>query len=476
MSVSESRRESQVASEKRSSVVSSQHMNGHDAGSRRPSTLAPSVAPSASASRRGSAAVVTAIAGSVAKVTSTPSVPKPATNGTKLPPRPLDYDDYYYQDEDGNWQNEYDDEGYKFDPSTSAQQVNGSDVGSRRMSTAAPLAAAVPSAAASRRESTASRASLATIVPTSPAVITQQTPPIQVPKPATNGTKLPPRPLDYDDYYYQDEDGNWQNEYDDEGYKFDPSTSTQHVNDSKVGSRRMSTVAPPAAAVPSASASRRESTASRASLATVIPTPPAVIAQQTPPIQVQPAPYEEEFVEEDEEWMDGEDYNEVVPDYVPEETKNKEGLQEEAPKVTEEVAVTERQSADAASPLRRELPPRPWDYDDYYYQDEDGNWRNEYDDDGYEFDPDNYEEAKDDEFYTEEEIKDAEKKMQVGTQNTEVAMTIAETSNERNQDQVRRLFIPRSFKCIVPKLQGELQLVAIHRIIWSLLRICANLH
>ena len=83
------------------------------------------------------------------------------------------------------------------------------------------------------------------------------------------------------------------------------------------------------------------------------------------------------------------------------------------------------------------LPPRPWDYDDYYYQDEDGNWRNEYDDEGYEFDPEKYEEAKDDEFYTEEEIKDAEEKMQMGTQNIEVAMTVAEPSNELNQDQVR---------------------------------------
>ena len=39
----------------------------------------------------------------------------------------------------------------------------------------------------------------------------------------TNGTtsketsKLPPRPLDYDYYWYQDEDGNWRNEYDDYG-------------------------------------------------------------------------------------------------------------------------------------------------------------------------------------------------------------------------------------------------------------------
>ena len=31
------------------------------------------------------------------------------------------------------------------------------------------------------------------------------------------------------------------------------------------------------------------------------------------------------------------------------------------------------------------------DYDYYWYQDDDGNWRNEYDDYGYEFDPDRYE-------------------------------------------------------------------------------------
>ena len=37
------------------------------------------------------------------------------------------------------------------------------------------------------------------------------------------------------------------------------------------------------------------------------------------------------------------------------------------------------------------MPPRPLDYDYYYYQDEEGNWWNEYDDMGYEFDPDRYE-------------------------------------------------------------------------------------
>ena len=37
------------------------------------------------------------------------------------------------------------------------------------------------------------------------------------------------------------------------------------------------------------------------------------------------------------------------------------------------------------------MPPRPADYDYYYYQDEEGNWWNEYDDMGYEFDPNRYE-------------------------------------------------------------------------------------
>ena len=36
------------------------------------------------------------------------------------------------------------------------------------------------------------------------------------------------------------------------------------------------------------------------------------------------------------------------------------------------------------------MPPRPDDYDDYWYQDDDGTWRNEYDDEGYEFADDEY--------------------------------------------------------------------------------------
>ena len=51
-------------------------------------------------------------------------------------------------------------------------------------------------------------------------------PPKEVPKiqetADVSTPKLPPRPADYDYYWYEDEDGNWRNEYDDMGYEFDP--------------------------------------------------------------------------------------------------------------------------------------------------------------------------------------------------------------------------------------------------------------
>ena len=61
-------------------------------------------------------------------------------------------------------------------------------------------------------------------------------------------------------------------------------------------------------------------------------------------------------------------------------------------------------------------PPRPDDFDDYWYQDDDGNWKNEYNDMGYEF-------AEDDEFYSEEELKKAEEDLKKG-QGTTVAATV----------------------------------------------------
>lgn len=45
---------------------------------------------------------------------------------------------------------------------------------------------------------------------------------------------------------------------------------------------------------------------------------------------------------------------------------------------------------DGTEKRKKKLPPRPEDYDYYWYQDEDGTWRNEYDDQGYEFADDEY--------------------------------------------------------------------------------------
>lgn len=44
----------------------------------------------------------------------TPVTPEAPKKKEKLPPRPADYDYYWYQDEDGTWRNEYDDQGYQF--------------------------------------------------------------------------------------------------------------------------------------------------------------------------------------------------------------------------------------------------------------------------------------------------------------------------------------------------------------------------
>ena len=56
-------------------------------------------------STKGAAAATTVLVSETNGTTS-----KPSTT-SKLPPRPLDYDYYWYQDEDGNWRNEYDDYG-----------------------------------------------------------------------------------------------------------------------------------------------------------------------------------------------------------------------------------------------------------------------------------------------------------------------------------------------------------------------------
>ena len=82
---------------------------------------------------------------------------------SSLPPRPPDFDDYWYQAEDGNWYNEYEDMGLQFaDPNDS-------------------------------------------IVPNS----------------KNTSSHKSPRPKDYDEQWYQDEFGVLRNKYDEQGLQFD---------------------------------------------------------------------------------------------------------------------------------------------------------------------------------------------------------------------------------------------------------------
>ena len=77
-------------------------------------------------------------------------------------------------------------------------------------------------------------------------------------------------------------------------------------------------------------------------------------------------------------------------------------------------STTESQTQQPAAEPKKKLPPRPADYDYYWYEDDDGNWRNEYDDEGYEFDPEVYEGQEEgglheeEDFYTEEELQRAD--------------------------------------------------------------------
>ncbi|XP_071749707.1 protein unc-13 homolog B isoform X5 [Lepeophtheirus salmonis] len=174
--------------------------------------------------------------------------------------------------------------------------------------------------------------------PEDPPVVTEE----------TSTKKLPPRPADYDYYWYQDDEGNWWNEYNDLGYEFDPN---EYEKD------------------------------------------PA-LAQENKDKPSEPVPSK---TEEKDEKLSSTNKNDNIPE-------EKENL------VTDQPISTKK------------LPPRPSDYDYYWYKDDDGNWRNEYDDNGYEFDPNEYEETppppilgektnEEEEFYTEEEIAQGEKEL-----------------------------------------------------------------
>jgi len=244
-----------------------------------------------------------------------PEGSEPEVQKSSLPPRPPDYDDYYYQAEDGNWYNEYDDLGYQF-ADDELLLIEENDKAA--LQTVTHVATKAKSSNNSDK------------VPNSKSDLQ---------------TKKPPRPIDFDHFWYQDETGGWRNEYHDMGYEFEEDDSF----------------------------------------------------------------YTEEELEKEEAKMLKEDKR--VKDSESSRSKNE---SEKAVELKESVIVVSNISDKVVSEVKKEVfknstdtpsiagstaslqktstgdktkkQPRPADYDDMWYQDYDGNWFNEYDHDGIEYD------------------------------------------------------------------------------------------
>ena len=253
--------------------------------------------------------------------------PSSTTQKTSLPPRPPDYDDYWYQAEDGNWYNEYDDLGYQF----ADDEI---------------LSVATDGKAELSRVSKVS---------------SDPKPAQAVPKPvsASVAKKKPPRPADYEDRYYQDEKGAWRNEYDDRGLEFDDGGdfySEKELADAEKALFKNG---------PKASDNKRTVAKADDSVKAVDTTKPVIEKSEL----VKKAEPAKEVAKV-----------KVVPS---ESTLGKGSTSSDIP-----VSSTKSRSGDTTPRVEATKPkklPRPADYEDQWYQASDGQWYNEYDDTGQEY-------------------------------------------------------------------------------------------
>ena len=252
----------------------------------------------------------------------------PPSSKNSLPQRPPDYDDYWYQAEDGNWYNEYDDLGYQF----ADEEI---------LSVAADGKAQM------------SKVSKAPTTTTT----TDSKPAQSVPKPdaVSDGSakKKPPRPADYEDRYYKDEKGAWRNEYDDRGLEFDDGGDFYSEKELADAERDLFKNGL------KASDNKRE---------VAKPDDPVKAVSTTKPV-----------IEKSELVKKAEPAKETVK-VVPSEKGSTSSI---IP-----VSSTQNSSASAASKAEESAPkklPRPADYEDQWYQGKDGQWYNEYDETGQEY-------------------------------------------------------------------------------------------
>lgn len=217
---------------------------------------------------------------------------------TSLPPRPPDYDDYYYQTEDGNWYNEYDDLGYKFaDDEILSVEVSGATRGPASLGeeesfySEKELADAekdlfksdqtMASSSLSDQRANENNRTVTKITDSVKAVETKKpvidksavvksiepakeavkqptlgSAPSKVPAPSDPGgaavgpppisdlskskpaSKKLPRPADYEDRWYMDFKGNWINEYDESGQEYEDDPLRDSTSDISVTERR----------------------------------------------------------------------------------------------------------------------------------------------------------------------------------------------------------------------------------------------
>ena len=126
-----------------------------------------------------------------------------------LPTRPADYEDYWYQADDGLWYNEYDDLGYEF----ADEQVLLVEEHEKQ------LVASIQSVNIDKRpdhQKVGVKAERQKSTDGFSAVFGSEE---SLELPALKPTKQP-RPDDFDDMWYENDSGEWRNKYTDMGYEF----------------------------------------------------------------------------------------------------------------------------------------------------------------------------------------------------------------------------------------------------------------
>ncbi|XP_023338040.1 protein unc-13 homolog A isoform X8 [Eurytemora carolleeae] len=289
-----------------------------------------------------------------------------------LPPKPADYDDYWYQADDGYWYNEYDDLGYEFAAEDVLLVEQENHKIEAKLESEKPETGSLTQSKVKKQRSTDGFSALFSSCPT-PGAKAEEPIPVEVKHQSSKPVKQP-RPEDFDDYWYQEDDGSWRNEYTDLGYEFAEDDDFYSEEELK-----------------KAEESLYKNTDKKAE-----PVQPDLFKKVEPVPSVQPLVQiqnQTPFSQPKEPVI--KHVEEIKP--LPPQTKAQDPPKPVEPVTKHEPSVEQLQQVKQkpAKPMngkvsslieeKREPSPRkerkkPSDYEDMWYQDYDGNWYNEYDD------------------------------------------------------------------------------------------------